>query len=157
MVHEGHGGKAMNSVTLKTLQSIVGAVVTSVGRVFYVYQGETNTEVGALVFEFADGRHMRIDSGPDGEALKVVARRWEDPFREDQMTPENRRFVELSGKWTAVDVSRNPGYVEIIGGVITDVTPVLAFGGKIIGAIFETSKGVLRTDVEADDLYVQVG
>jgi len=72
------------------------------------------------------------------------------------MTPENSSFVASSGKWSAVDVSRNPEYGILLSAVVTSISPMISANGKVAGMVVETSKGEIRAEVEADDLYVWV-
>ena len=157
MVPRGYGDWAVTEEAVAAMLCVVGAVVARIRRVFYVHQGATNTAVGALELRFTDGRLLLVDSGPDGEALAVAAHEWEDPFTEDRMTPENRSFVTTSGKWTAVDLSNSPEYEGFLGAVVLEIAPIMSANGKIVGAILGTSNGDIRAEVEADDLYVQVG
>jgi len=138
-----------------TIASTVGAIISSIRRVLYVFQGITNTTVGALELEFDDGRTILVDSGGDGESLSVVTHAWKDPFADD-LSAENRDFVAKSGKWTSVDVSRDPEYAHFIGAKVNTAEPIQAPNGKIVGVLFWTSTGNIRAEVEADALYVQV-
>jgi hypothetical protein len=48
------------------------------------------------------------------------------------------------------------GYSQFIDAQLDAVDSILAPSGIIIGAVFHTSAGDMRAEVEADDLYVQV-
>jgi hypothetical protein len=96
-----------------------------------------------------------LDAGPDGESLAIRRSRWKDPFAEP-LSLENRAFVERSGKWTAFDVSNDPLYRELVGQAVSSVEPLLTQTGKVKGATLFTSGGALRSEVEADDLKVDV-
>lgn len=71
------------------------------------------------------------------------------------MSEENRAFVEESGKWAAFDVSAVGAFETFIGDVLGSVEPVLAGSGKVTRIILRTRReGVVRVDVEADELFV---
>ncbi len=122
---------------------------------FYVFQGVTEESFGPLEVTLGGGGVFWMDSGPDGEVLKVKRQRWEDPFLRGPMTPENRAFIATSGKWTAFDVSDVAPYSAFVGATVQEVVPVSLPSGKLVGVIFETSAGVVRADSECDELYVR--
>jgi hypothetical protein len=142
---------------LPVLVSTTGAVIVSMRRVFYVFQGAINDSVGALELTFADGSVILLDSGADGESLRVSTCPWDDPFLVGAMSPENRDFIAKSGKWSVFDVSESAGYAMLVGSRVEKVEPILRPSGKITGVTFWTAAADLRAEVEADDLYVQLG
>ena len=137
-----------------TLARTVGETIVGIRRMHYVFQGVTDESGGPLEVTLDGGGVFWLDAGPDGEVLKVKWERWEDPFLEP-MTPVNREFVATSGKWTAFDVSDVAPYSAFVGATVHGAMPVSLPNGKVVGVIFETSAGVLRADVEADELYVR--
>jgi hypothetical protein len=147
----------MTEEVLHRLSSIVGDVIRSVRRIHYVVRNSPNLAVGALELEFTDGSVLFLDSAGDGESLRVSTEAWPDPFAEDRLTPENREYVARSGKWTRFDVSREPLYAHLVGAAVEAIEPIASPSGKIVGAVLRTTAGDIRADVEADDLYVQVG
>lgn len=155
MVPGGQGGLAVID-GLPALASTVGANIVGIRRIFYVFIGSVNRSVGALELTFADGRVFVLDSGPDGESLKISAGPWEDPFLAGMMSIENRDFIDRSGKWSAFDVAREAGYAEFVGATIEKVTPTSGPGANVTGVVFAVSESKLRVHVEADDLYVQL-
>ena len=79
---------------------------------------------------------------------------WEDPFA-GPLSAENRAFVEQSGKWAAFDVSAVGAFATFIGDVLASAEPVLGESGHPTGVILRTGGGgVLRVDVEADELFL---
>jgi len=138
------------------LASTIGAVIVGIRRIFYVFQGSVNTSVGALELTFADGRAILLDSGADGESLRISTLRWEDPFAAGPLSSENRDFIAKSRKWSAFDVSEEIGHAIFVGSRIEQVIPNSTAGGTITGVTFKTLAGDLRAQVEADDLYVRI-
>ena len=147
----------MSTELLRSIQQVIGLTVLGIRRVFYELRGEMNQTVGALELNLSEGRTLLLDAGPDGESLKLQEQAWEDPFAEERLTPENRAFIARSGKWTAVDVSDDPAYRPVLGGLILQANPILAETNKVVGLVLRTNCGDLRAEVEADDLYVQIG
>lgn len=145
----------MSAGATEGLAQIIGNAILGIRRIWYVLEGKVVSSRGALELTFKDGRAATLDVGPDGEALSVIGSRWEDPFTEP-LSEENRAFVERSGKWTAFDVSTEPPYRELVGHTVERVEPLLTSTGKIRGATLFTSTGALRTEVQADDLTVDV-
>jgi hypothetical protein len=143
------------SAPAKALTDTVGKVIVGIRRIRYVVSGNIVSTSGPIELVFRDGSAVTLDAGPDGEALAVSDSRWKDPF-EEPLSRENRSFVEQSGKWTAFDVSTEPPYREIIGQTVERVKPLLTPAGKVKGATLFTSAGGLRSEVEADDLKVEV-
>lgn len=137
------------------LAALVGRKISRLRRILYVLDGVVDESVGAIEFGFVDGATVVLDSAPDGEALVVKSARWVDPFGDD-LSPENEEFVVRSGKWTAFDMSDHSRYLHLIGASIDGATPVLNSAGKIVGAVLSTTSGSIRTDVEGDELVVDV-
>lgn len=138
------------------LLAAAGRELSGFSRIFYVKGGVAKTEVGALSLHFTDGTLLTLDSGPDGEILTVLPRAWHDPFLGAPATPENIAFVASSGKWEALDVSGEPGYVDLLGARVLSVLIIETLAGKPVGAIFRTMNGRVNAIVEADDLYVHL-
>lgn len=140
---------------LPALEQLVGRVVVGVRRVLYVLRGLNTSTAGPIELTFAGGSAVVLDAGSDGEALAVSTRRWIDPFA-PPLSPENQRYVETSGKWTAFDVSDQEPYAALVGATVDSVEPILTSRGKLIGASIRAGATVLRAKVEADELSVDV-
>lgn len=140
----------------RSLGQLVGEVVGGIRRVFYVFRGTVASDFGPVELSFASGAHLLLDVGPDGALLAAALDQWVDPFSDDAMTPENRAFVEKSGKWTAFNVADDPEYSHLIGARIESIVPILASSGELIGVDIETSRGGIRAEVEFDDLAVRL-
>jgi hypothetical protein len=142
------------SPAVRSLTDVIGSYITRVRRVHYVYRGVPDTDFGPLELTFDGGRVVLLDNAADGETLRVWTEPWEDPFA-GPLSEENRAFVETSGKWTAFDISAVGAFAAFIGDVLASVEPVLAGTGKVTGMILRTSGGgVIRVDVEADELFL---
>lgn len=141
------------SPAVRSLTDVIGSRITRVRRVHYVYRGVPDTDFGPLELTFGD-RVVLLDNASDGEELRIRTEPWEDPFVEP-LSEEDRAFVETSGKWTVFDVSTAGAFASFTGDVLTSVEPVLAGTGKVTGMILRTSGGgVVRVDVEADELFL---
>jgi hypothetical protein len=72
------------------------------------------------------------------------------------LSSENRAFVEKSGKWSVYDVVAGSGpLAAFIGETLTGVEAIKSPGGKVTGAVLRTTRnGILRVDVEADELFL---
>lgn len=136
------------------LADVIGKEIAALSRIFYVFKGTVETRWGPIEIRFSDGSAITLDSGADGEGLRVDER-WEDAFAEP-LSDENRAFVARSGKWTAFDVSNEAPYRLLIGRAIKRIQPRVEPGGKITGARFYTDAGVIQADVVADELFVVV-
>lgn len=149
-------GDRVNYVSASALlEACVGRVVSRIDRVFYVRGQEVQRDVGAVELIFDGGEVLSLDVGSDGESLRVESTPWVDEF-EQHPAEENLMFVRTHGKWTRFLVSDASPYREFTGRIVDRVDTVLSPSGKLIGAIFWVAGHVLRIDVEADDLYVQV-
>jgi hypothetical protein len=146
----------MNSdVTGQQLAELVGHVIHSVRRMFYVHDGEADRSDGPVELMLDSGA-VQFEPGDNAEELRVIRGPWEDPFAEP-LSPENAEFVATSGKWTAFDVSSEPGYAPLIGARINGIDPITNVDDQIVGVALRTSNGrTLKAEVKADDLVVDV-
>jgi hypothetical protein len=132
---------------------LAGAVIASVRRLHYVYQNKIDRAKGPIEFRFRDGRLLRLDCGPDGEALAIFAQPWVDPFR-SPLSSENAEFVARSGKWTQFDVSADSRYSAFIGSAVTEVVPIRSPLGKVVGVDVVTPARYMKIECNADELWV---
>lgn len=132
-----------------------GKVISIIRRIWYVLHGEVSSASGPIELSFSDGSAILLDAGPDGETLSVSEQPWRDPF-EGQLSQENEMYIRQSGKWTAFDVSGEAPYARLIGRAVEGVEPHLSPDGKPIGVTLRAGNGVLRAEVEADELHVDV-
>lgn len=144
-----------SSPTPHSLRLLAGKKIAAVRRVWYVLRTDVRDSVGAIEFAFADGSAVVLDAGPDGEALAVSAGRWVDHFA-PPLSPENERYVEASGKWTAFDVSDQAPYSDLVGVIVEYVEPHLNPEGKLIGATIHAGTSVVRAEVAGDEIAVDV-
>ena len=79
---------------------------------------------------------------------------WTDPFAEP-LSPENRDFVARSGKWKAFDVSHESNFGRLIGQRLRDLS-LLTRCGKVIGVELLFESTILRAEVRADELFVDL-
>lgn len=139
--------------TVRLLTDAIGSRIKRIRRIHYVYRGVPDTEFGPLELTFDSGV-LLLEVAADGEALRVCTDAWQDPFA-GPLSEENRAFVEQSGKWAAFDISAQGAFATLIDDTVASVEPVLAVPGKVTGMILRTgSGGVIRVDVEADELFL---
>ena len=135
--------------------SFVGDFIEGITRIFYVFDDEVNRDAGGIELILRNGSIIHLDSGGDGEALVISKDPWQDGF-ELATTLEDLEFVRTHGKWTRFDVSREARFRDLIGRSIDAVNLVLTPAGKVVGATFWVASQMLRVEVDADDLYVQL-
>ncbi len=138
-----------------SLRQLLGKPITGVRRIWYVLGDDVKDSTGPIEFAFVDGSAVVLDAGPDGEALVISMARWADPF-DPPVSPENERFIETSGKWTAFDVSTQAAYAALIGAEVDAVEPQLNPDGKLIGATVRAGITVLRAEVDGDEISIDV-
>ncbi|KIR62878.1 hypothetical protein TK50_18235 [Micromonospora haikouensis] len=141
------------------LSGEIAALLTSsiarVRRISYVQPGGVREgDGGPIELKLENGAIFRLESGADGESLRLGVGGWCDPFAEP-MSVENREFVARSGKWVAFDVSCESGYKELIGRRVGDLGLLVEFG-KIVGADLSFGSTTLRVSVRADELFVEL-
>lgn len=122
---------------------------------WFEFRGQYDQTVGPLEMTFDNGAAVVLDAAANGQSLVVKVGTWEDPF-EGKMTPENRQFVQSSGKWSAVDVRHASPYVDLVGERLTGVTPISVGQDDVTGAIMTIGKHEVRAEVEADNLVVNI-
>ena len=140
---------------LLTLQGYTGRTITGIRRMWFEIRGWFDQTVGPLEITFDDGATVVLDAAANGQSLVVKLGPWEDPF-EGKMTPENRQFVQSSGKWSAVDVRHESPYVDLVGERLTGVTPISVWKDDITGVIMTIGKHEVRAEVVADNLVVNI-
>ncbi|GGR72218.1 hypothetical protein GCM10010169_15200 [Micromonospora fulviviridis] len=143
----------MNEAEL--LRSLVGQELSAVRRINYVLpDGSCDRREGPLELTVRSELTVRLDSSSDGESLHVEQGQWEDPFR-GSLSPENIAFLKTAGKWTAFDVSGDNEYRSMIGRSIEQVKFVTR-AGKTVGVDIVISAAVIRAEVVADELVVDL-
>lgn len=129
-----------------------GRTVTSLARVLYERHGVINPVDGPLEIELT-GSFVLLDSASDGERLRVEERRWEDPF-EEPLSPENRAYVEETGKWRRIDCSHEAPYSDFVGHSITEARLLRNRAHKIVGVRISVDARSLWFVVEFDECHV---
>ncbi|WP_216911119.1 hypothetical protein [Nocardia noduli] len=135
------------------LVGVRGKTVTSVRRIFYVFGDDVETSEGAVEFSFDDSSILLLDSGADGERLRVSTERWTDPF-DGKMTPENIDYVARSGKYTAFDVGPEFPYSDILGRAVDGVELMTLPSGEVSGVSFLIRPLTISARTIADELIV---
>lgn len=135
--------------------NLLSSPITRVRRINYVNpNGDRDERRGPIEFTFGGGVILRLESSSDGVSLRLRVGEWIDPFG-GRLSEENAAFVRASGKWTAHDVSREPGYRKMIGHLIGAVT-LLTMNDLVTGVELTMGGVVLRAEVDADELVVDV-
>jgi hypothetical protein len=130
-------------------------VIVSVRRVLYCLRGDIVSGAGPIELVFSDGSVVVLDAGSDGEELAQSTSCWVDAFA-PPLSAENQRFVDESGKWTAFDVSGQAPYSRLVGAAVEGVEVHVTPSGKVVGTTIRAGNVVVRAEVEADDLIVDV-
>jgi hypothetical protein len=140
---------------LAVLSAVQGCSIQRIRRVLYVVRNEVTNVSGPIELTFSSGDILVFDAAPDGEALSAERSTWTDYFAEP-LSPDNREYVERSGKWTAFDVSEQLPYSHLIAERLEEVIPVETPEGKLIGATIKTGHCALHVEVESDELFVDI-
>ncbi|WP_446663586.1 hypothetical protein [Flexivirga sp. B27] len=141
------------ATALAVVDECVGQRVSAMRRVRYMYQGAVFSEHGILELSFGRRTSLWMDSGHDGEKLRVCRGRWIDPFAEP-LSAENREFVRTSGKWTAFDIDAEDDLGQLIGRSLDRVEPMWMFMGKLVGVRLTFGPSTVVVLSEADELHV---
>lgn len=107
------------------LRWMVGRLVQSVRRIWYVGPDGRLTDEGPVEIGFADGAAVVLCCGSDGQSLRVTEGPWADAFA-PPLDADNDEFVRTSGKWTAFNVSDVPPYSHLIGEPVREVVPMVS-------------------------------
>jgi hypothetical protein len=137
------------------LLKAVGQEINRLRRILYLLPDGTTSQEGSIEIMFPNGAVLLLDSGPDGETLRVETHLWTDPFAEP-LSDQNRSFVDTAGKWSAFGVSNDALYSRLIGQKVQSVKIIATPAGKLTGCLFQTSVGSLGVQVVADELVVTV-
>jgi hypothetical protein len=121
----------------------------------YVFQEQVTSDGGPLELTFDDAGALLLDAGPNGQDLVLAAAEWIDPFVEP-LSAENREFVRTHGRWTAFDVSSEPGFSTIIGSAALHAAEIRNPDDRIVGLELTFPNAVLRAEVDFDELTVDV-
>jgi hypothetical protein len=134
------------------LTALVGQRISHIRRVLYVGPDGHIGSTGAIELSCASGKVVVLDSGADGESIRVSDRPWEDPLGAP-LSPQNRAWVDKAGKWAAFDVSGDPRYSPLVGELVTAVEPI-SEDTTITGVVIRTPTASLNAHVEFDDMVV---
>jgi hypothetical protein len=135
------------------LRTYLGDTLAGVRRVHHAVGAIVQRSAGAVEFRFESGRVLLVDSGPDGESIRMSAGAWADPF-EGKMTTENVEFVRRSGKPTAFDVSGEEPFASLIGTKVVDLAPMTTLSGKVIGCVVNIDGAFVAVYASFDECHV---
>jgi hypothetical protein len=137
------------------LSGLLTSAIARVRLINYVQPGgHRQVGEGPIEFTLDNGTVLRLESGSDGESIRLCVGEWTDPFAEP-LTPENREFVARSGKWTAFDVSSEKDYSRLIGQTLNNLGLILG-NGKVTGVSLLFGSTSIRAEVDADELSVDI-
>ncbi|MEU7758480.1 hypothetical protein [Micromonospora aurantiaca (nom. illeg.)] len=135
------------------LAGILSSTIVRVRRINFVQPGGVrDIDEGPIEVTLDSGAVYRLESGDDGESLRLAVGEWVDSFAEP-LSPENREFVARSGKWVAFDVSSDRDFCRLIGTRLDDLD-LLITSGRIVGVELVFGLATLRAEVRGDELYV---
>jgi hypothetical protein len=153
----------VTNVPVKVLSNFEGVRIGRIYRQHYVFGGTADERTGALQLNFDDGRTLLLDSGSDGESLRIKTDPWADPFLGPRaLNKQNEEFVARSGKWTEFEITKDsdfplqPDLRPFLGATIVPIRPRFVADGRVTGAYITTTAGVIRAEVEGDDLEVTI-
>ncbi|WP_047891828.1 hypothetical protein [Micromonospora sp. RV43] len=135
------------------LASMLSSAIVRVRRINYVQPGGArDVDEGPFEVTLDSGAVYRLESGDDGESLRLAVGEWVDSFAEP-LSLENREFVARSGKWVAFDVSSDRDFCRLIGARLDDLN-LLITSGRIVGVELVFGLATLRAEVRGDELYI---
>ncbi len=141
---------------LRPVVHAIGCTVSAVARTFYEVGGASDESNGGLELSFDAGQTIYLDSGSDGDSLRIGSLPWSDPFV-GPLSPENQAYVASSGKWSRVDVSSRPHYANVVGEALVDFEPSYLDDGRLHGITMRFEDGTLiRAETVADELVVDI-
>lgn len=135
------------------VRSWIGRKVVGVARILYTFEGEVESDDGALEITFGDGSVLLFDSDGGQERLRVVPAPWIDPF-EGPQTPENRAWLDAHGRWRRVDVSADPDYAWLCAEGIGEVEVLENEFGLEAGVRLGAGFNALYFFVRCDECHV---
>lgn len=137
------------------LNDLLTSAITRVRRINYVQpDGHREVSEGPVEFALDNGAVLRLESGADGESVRLCVGEWVDPF-EEPLTPENWEFVARSGKWGAFDVSSEDGFRRLVGQRVSNLGLILG-NNKVTGVEIRFGSMLVRAEVVADELRVDL-
>jgi hypothetical protein len=140
----------------RTSEVLTAHTVVRIRRLQYVFRGEVKVESGGPIELTLDNSEVvLLTVGHAGEAIDVRSEAWSDPFA-PPLSKDNEDFVARSGKWTAFDVSDEVGFIAIVGTAARQVMEVRNPEGVVLGLELTFPKAVLRAEVAADALFVDI-
>jgi hypothetical protein len=127
------------------LESVVGGVIASIERRYFVFGGLVDRSEGPVDLTFRDNGTIGIDTESDGDSIVVSTQRWIDPL-DDDLEPD---------KWTRFDVSGDDHYRDLIGCQLSAATPVFRWDGHVLGGVvFVTPHASMKVSNEGDVIWV---
>ncbi|WP_438024158.1 hypothetical protein [Sorangium sp. So ce233] len=115
---------------LANLKSLSGKRLRAVARILFEHGGRIDPGDGPLELYLDDGTVVLFDGSADGEGLRVQYAPWVDSF-EPPISDENRAYIEQCGKWSRVEQSNDPMFVDMLGELISSVEILEnEFGGQ---------------------------
>ncbi|MFE7717811.1 hypothetical protein ACFU44_02085 [Nocardia rhizosphaerihabitans] len=138
------------------LTGVDGRIVESIRRVFYVLGDNVRRSEGAIEFTLSDGGVLFLDSGADGEELRIRRERWRDPF-DGRMDAENIAYVKRSGKYSAYTMDHEEPYDQMIGHPIQMISVNTLEDGRVSGVEMRIGNIQLSANTIFDQLIVEFG
>lgn len=118
--------------TFEQVRSIQGETILGISRLAYVYQDEIDRDDGEV--ELVTTAGVFELGSVNGDDLRVLIGRWEDPFKEP-LSEENLIFVRDHGCWRMFDCCETDLYRDMIGQQIDEVQLLRNQFGDIAGVM----------------------
>lgn len=141
------------SNTESAARKLAGRTVVRIDRILYETNGAVDPGDGPLEVHLDNGSVLFFEGASDGESLRMKCGVWADPFG-GEMSPENEKFVEESGKWTKIPVSREAPYSKMIGAAVKAVEILENEFGREAGLTIETDARTLWFVIQGDEAHV---
>lgn len=126
-----------------------GPTLTRIRRAVFVLGADLSTG-GSLELSFDDGQTFHLGVAGNGESLEILPGPWPEQFPEP-VSPENREFLQTSGKWEILDLGASTwSYRQFVGRQLSAVRPIDGRGLRL-----DFDGMTIHVEVIADDLHTR--
>lgn len=156
MVSRGAGDRMSAEMDVSsTIYSCIGRRICRVGRIFFRVGCDVQYDAGPIELTFDSDKAFVFDVGSDGERLRISSTSWDEYF-EAMDALEKAEGTRSHDRWVRVSVSGEPKYRDLVARTVDDASPIESPNGKITGIVLRVGGTMLRVDVVADEIYVDI-
>jgi len=133
------------------IRSIQGETILGISRLAYVYQDEIDRNDGDVELVTTAGDFLL--GSVNGDDLRVLIGRWEDPFKEP-LSEENLAYVHDHGCWRMFDCCETDPYREMIGQQMDEVQLLRNQFDDVAGVMILAGRVAMWFVVYGDECHV---